>query len=384
MKTEQLMRVTCITERSRTPLILKRLKELKINEAFLQRGKQICISESSGFLGMFHRSSSIEERSDIIRFYIPASILDATAAEIIMTADLQIPGRGSLFAEEAFITSEKGSEFQTESQNQDNRPDQEIYENSSLPLWQDYSVLTCIVQRGQSNDIIRTMLDMGLCVPVVSFGRGMGLRNRLGLLRITIKEEKEILYLIVPADDALMVEEIAVHKARIDKPGNGFIYRTGLRASVVNSRVRMTGRKHVASMEQLIAAVDTLQGSTNWRRLSAKKILKDNPQRSRLSCVSVVCDEGRVAEFVQAALDAGADGATFVQLSQQELYNIDSHGKTQAADNLFHAREACDLIVPSEMTENLLEIFNSKGLFDGSMNGFADVTAIDKAITYRS
>ncbi len=381
MNTGAVKKITCIASKTLTPLILESLYTSNVRQVFIQRGKQICLIETSGLFGFFPRFRTEEERSDIIRFYAPSSMADKIASGMIIAADLQLPGRGSIFLEDALISADDEIAGELSFYK---KSDDKTGSDTALPAWHDYSVLTCIVQRGQGNDIVSSVLDLGLCVPVVSFGQGMGLRNRLGLLRVTIPVEKEILYLVVPAADVDLVEGIAVHKAKLDKPGKGFIYRTQIKASVVNSRVRITNRRHVASMEQLISAIDDLQGSTNWRRLSAGKASKSTSGKSRLSCLSVVCDEGRVSGFVQAAMDAGAGGATLVQLNHQDLVALYSPDKkSQADDNPFHARESCDLIVPSEMIAPLLTIFRDKGLFDDRINGFVEVTEIDKAVTYQ-
>ena len=159
-----------------------------------------------------------------------------------------------------------------------------------------------------------TVLEMGLCVPIVSFGEGMGLRNKLGLLRITIPVDKEILYFVVPERDTALVEGVAVHKARLDKPGQGFIYRYQVRAYAVNLRVRAGKRSHAASMEQVISVLDELRGSSDWRRLEPVKAKamkgKAAVNGSNLACLSILAEEGSVGGFVRAAMDAGAGGAT--------------------------------------------------------------------------
>jgi hypothetical protein len=173
-----------------------------------------------------------------------------------------------------------------------------------------------------------------------------------------------------------------VHKARLDRPGQGFIYRCRVRAAAVNTRMSRSRRRHVASMEQVILAVDSLQGSTDWRRITA-------PSRGRggqtdegpaLACLSVICDEGRAGDFVRAAMEAGAGGATLMRLGYRDLPGAAvEHRETSPS----HARETCDLIVPADLTDDILEALADRGLFEPEVYGLVEITKVEKAVTYR-
>ena len=209
----------------------------------------------------------------------------------------------------------------------------------------------------------------------------MGLRNRLGLLRITIPVDKEVLYFVVPERDADLLEGIAVHKARLDRPGQGFIYRFGVRAYAVNLRVRSGARSHAASMEQVISALDELRGSSEWRRFSPVKPAgsrgKRAPDDAGLVCLSLVAEEGFVGDFVKAAMDAGAGGATLVPLSRRRY-----DGVTETGAGVSNARESCDLIVRRDLSERILEAVAATGLFSGEAHGMAELSPVARAVTY--
>ena len=226
------------------------------------------------------------------------------------------------------------------------------------------------------------MLEMGLCVPVVSYGEGMGMRDRLGLLRITIPQEKEMLWFLVPPGDADFVVDVAVRKAGLHEPGRGFIARAPVRALAVNSRMNLDRRRHVASMEQVISTLDQLRGSTDWRRMSAAaRRPRGAETRGREDMIrfTLICEEGSAAAPVRAALDAGAGGATLSRLSRRAPA---AHAGEEEVAMTSHARECCDLIVPRSLADRIEAAVARGGLFDEPANGFIEIGPVHDAITY--
>lgn len=383
-------KITCVSAASLRQSVLGALESAGVRETFIQNGKQVCLAERSGPFGLFPRVELEDASGDIFRFYAPQDRAEEVCAAIADSASLSLPGRGSLFVESAEIfagsarmlpepPSPSGGVLESAAESLKN-----FLKPAVAPRLLDYTALTCIVQRGQGAALARTLLEMGLCVPVIAYGQGMGLRNKLGLLRITIPVDKEVIYLLVPAADTDLVESIAVRKARLDRPGQGFIYRSRVRAAVVNTRMSRTKRRHVATMEQVITAVDALQGSTDWRRISAPGRERGSPGAPgpALDCLSLTCDEGRAGDFVRAAMDAGAGGATLLRLGRQDL-GREAEERRSTAKISSHARETCDLIVPRDLTERILEAMVERGLFESEVFGMVEITKVEKAITYR-
>jgi hypothetical protein len=244
-----------------------------------------------------------------------------------------------------------------------------------------YDLIFCILHRGRGEELARAMLDMGLCVPIVSYGEGMGLRDRLGLLRITIPREKEILWFLVPQTDSDFVEDMAVRKAHLREPGHGFLGRIPVRALAVNTRMVHSRRKHVATMEQVISTLDQLRGSTDWRRISASRRPHGShrPGLDEMARLTLICEEGTAEAPVRAAMDAGAGGATLSRLSRR-VSAPPEDGDTNSIAS--HARESCDLIVRRALAEAIEEAVIRDGLFEPPANGLLEVGPIHDAITY--
>ncbi len=60
------------------------------------------------------------------------------------------------------------------------------------------------------------------------FGRGMGVRERLGLLGLAIQPEKEVIVIVIVAPEDYVDRIITgmVRASRLDQPGVGFFFVT--------------------------------------------------------------------------------------------------------------------------------------------------------------
>jgi len=368
-----LSKISCVVDSRLAATVEASLSDMAIPEAFVQRGKQVSLLERSGLLGFGARVDLAEARAEIFRFYVPSELEVAAARRVAAAADLYLPGRGTLFAEDVELRAPDMPAFDPEA-----IASACVEEGCKAPR-ERYAALCCIVQRGMAESLARTVLDMGLCVPIVSYGEGMGLRNRLGLLRITIPVDKEVLYFVVPERDADLLETLAVHKARLDKPGQGFIYRFGVRAYAVNLKVRGGSRNHAASMEQVISALDELRGSSEWRRQAPAKSRPraEKTTLEELSCLSLIAEEGSVGDYVRAAMDLGAGGATLVNLARRRYDGGTDEGPRPAA-----AREGCDLIVPRALADAIMAEVEARGLFAEGRHGMAELSSVARAVTY--
>ena len=71
----------------------------------------------------------------------------------------------------------------------------------------DVKMITCVLQNGLAEDVLEAAKNAGAQGATVSYARGTGIRDRMGLLGVTIDEQKEILRLIVSDDQADRVFE---------------------------------------------------------------------------------------------------------------------------------------------------------------------------------
>ncbi len=93
----------------------------------------------------------------------------------------------------------------------------------------DVSLLTCMVQIGLSEVILKAARDLGATAGAISHhARGVGARERLGILGIAVEAEKEVISILVSSEQRDLVYDTLYRAADMDVPGRGFIYITPL------------------------------------------------------------------------------------------------------------------------------------------------------------
>lgn len=99
---------------------------------------------------------------------------------------------------------------------------------SEITILTDVSMITCVVQRGKADDIMKTAQDVGAQGATVYYARGGGIRERLGVLGLAIEVEKEVINILVANDQIDRVFEKMYIAAQLDTPGMGIMYVTPL------------------------------------------------------------------------------------------------------------------------------------------------------------
>ncbi len=84
--------------------------------------------------------------------------------------------------------------------------------------------ITCIVERGKADAVVKAAMAAGAPAATISFARGTGIRERLGLLKIAISPEKEVIYIVAPHATADGIFDAMAKAGEIELPGKGFIY----------------------------------------------------------------------------------------------------------------------------------------------------------------
>lgn len=96
----------------------------------------------------------------------------------------------------------------------------------------DVALITCVVQKGMADDVIKAARDAGAQGSTVFYARGYGMRERLGLLGVAVDVEKEVVNIVVSTDQADRIFERMSVAAKMDTPGMGFMYMTHLDKAV--------------------------------------------------------------------------------------------------------------------------------------------------------
>lgn len=96
----------------------------------------------------------------------------------------------------------------------------------------DVALITCVVQKGLADDVIKAAREAGAQGSTVFYARGYGMRERLGMLGVAVDVEKEVINIVVSTDQADRIFEKMSLAAKMDTPGMGFMYMTHLDKAV--------------------------------------------------------------------------------------------------------------------------------------------------------
>ena len=92
----------------------------------------------------------------------------------------------------------------------------------------DVFLITCVVESGLADKIIEAATNVGAQGATINYARGTGIRNRMGLLGVTIDEQKEIISIIVSKEQSKRVFESMYLAGDLDTPGKGIMWMVKL------------------------------------------------------------------------------------------------------------------------------------------------------------
>jgi nitrogen regulatory protein P-II 1 len=94
----------------------------------------------------------------------------------------------------------------------------------NITVLTDLNLITCIVQKGAADDIVKAAVEAGVQGATIHYARGTGIRERLGLLGVAVESEKEVINIMVSAEMTDMVFETLYFAGKLDTPGMGIIF----------------------------------------------------------------------------------------------------------------------------------------------------------------
>ena len=325
------------------------------------------VVEKSGFWG---GTKIVDDPIDTFSFLVPSDVTDKVVSLLVTLGRLDLPGRGSVFAIDVELPHPDNA----------NHVNQVLVDGlETVHLLNDVTGICCIVQRGQGTRVARVALDIGAGVPSVTHGVGLGVRDKMGLLRIAIPADKELIWTAVASTDAEILFDGMIEAGQLDQPGKGFIYMFPLSAAHLNMDVTRGMLHSAASTEQIVVAIDGILGSINWRQREYIGDRKKNlTYLTDLVDFLLICNESSGDELVAAAMAAVAAGASIVKMKQ--LNFTDSTEVSPEAKST--AREACYMIVARSAVPDILDALQRVGCFEEEKDGLVITSNTDKACTY--
>ena len=361
MKVTEISKFTCSVYKFVAPLVLDALKDNHVNYHILQRARSvIATNKRRGFFN----GDIAELEVETYHFYTDPKDEKAVYDSIVAKAGLNQEGRGSLCVETAILI--EGGEDNSNIGSLDFTVKSEAT---------DFTGVYAITQRGRGNDLARIAVNNGSCVPYVFHGKGGGIRDRMGLIRITIPAEKEMLNIVVAEHNGNGLMNLLIDGGQLDRPGMGFIFTYPVKRALMDRKSTLTV-KSAASIGQIVAAIDELKNSTEWRKKSY--ISADLPERryfENLENIMLICDDTQAEAMLQAAMDAGASGAT-ISTCRSFSVQKDQNRTSQKAV------EISDMVVGSNQKKDIITAVMEKGFFGKEINGRIIVKKSNLAFSY--
>ena len=367
---KNVIEITIVTNKEIASTLLEDLESIGLEHSNSLAGRRVLLQERKGLLKMVGSGKSLmHDPITIITFLISLEIEQAILSFIIEKGRLDVPGRGTVFSKA--VTLIKAHELCRENRIQH----VEIEERELLT---DLAGICCIAHRGEGDTLGKVGLETGSGVPAITLGIGTGVRDKIGLWRVTIPAEKEIVNLVTASHHAKSVMEMMIDIGALDQPGKGFIYLYPIKMGSVNMKAYVGISSQAASIEQIVSVIDEIQGGTRWRRrefsnypASGKKIEYLND----LVNFSLICNEGRATDLTKAAMDAGAGGATISKLK----YRCTEQSESK---KISPAREISEMIIPENQVDGVVKALEESGALDEDTYGQMFCSLVPKAYTY--
>lgn len=331
-------RITCAVRRDRSREITELLSAAGVHSMLRENGRNVRRRRRARPFGLPGYTERLDNSPiERYQFNVAPDVSETLISRLADILQLNLPGHGTIYAQEVreFITI----------------PNETIFPASGAGqrvsgLLNDLAVITCIMSMsGSGEHLARLALELGTGVPTITLGSGTGLRDRLGLLRIAVPAEKELVRLLVPGLDAEGLMRMLIEKGHLNRPGKGFIYCTPVLCGLLDTSLVIGPQEHAATMEQVVAAIDELEQSTAWRR-RFPKLDPDTAFQLEPRCdeITLVCLEEATETYVRAAVQAGAGAAT-----KSHLHRVALDERSGGV------RERCTIIVRNSITDRVVD-----------------------------
>ena len=264
------------------------------------------ILSEGGFLQRMFPPPSPEQH--LLQTLVPNEKVDAVTEAAVDAGNLHQGGSGAVFVINCGDFSQTDEFPGSESAGESNG------NGSSSAYAADLEAICCVCEIGVADDIAKAALQTGAPGPTITFGEGGGLRDKIPLLRMTKGPEKEFVWCVVEKSEASNVFAEMARAGRITEPGRGFMYTIPVNAGIIHVSSVVSPSSHLASMEQLVAAVDEIKGGKDWRAAADSESNKGKALQSTFlkDLVGLYCIVPRdnYSEIYDSILEAGAPGVS--------------------------------------------------------------------------
>ena len=320
---------------------------------------------------------AIHPEQDVLQMLVPNNNVNSIIAHIVQSGGLHLSGSGAIYSSPCVDTFSLNG-FKEQSLTK---------QDSIVKLSKDLVAIYCIVQKDKAERISSAIIKAGGPSATIFYGHGRGIRDRMGLVRIAINPEKELMSIIVNSCDANHLFNVMVESGHLDRPGEGFIYMIPVENGLMNIATVFTNERHSATTQQIIKAIDELKGNSDWRaqeminayinpdagnQLKQRKYLTD---LIRLTCVT---DRGNSGPFIEKAFELGAPGASISYGENIPEKDIQSDSKIP----IVQEKELIEMTLSKEITTTVIKEMKNVAKLNKSESFTLYTHKVPKALTY--
>ncbi len=316
---------------------------------------------------------SISPEQEVAEMLVPNNFVDEVMNMAVVSGKLHRFGSGAIYC----LPCERAwGPFKP-------HPGHEISSGNEgkMSFKKDMTGIFCIAQKGKSEEIARAALNMGSPGPTIVFGRGRGIRERLGILRIAVDPEKEFIRVVVDSTDAEQVFAAMVTAGKLDLPGRGFIYMMPVKKGLINIQSVAGVNRHSASIQQIIKTIDDIKGNAEWRMqasVSDGTVLGNKKFLAGLMRLTFMVERGRGESLTKAAMDAGAPGAS---ITYGREIAVKEQEKTSGI-RISREKEIVEMIVSPAKVDEIVSRITIKAEEEKTDDLYIYTIPVTKALTY--
>ncbi|MEO0437759.1 MAG: hypothetical protein AAF098_12715 [Pseudomonadota bacterium] len=252
---QALSTVTAMLPRNKAPTVIEAITKEAESSAFVWDARGTLLHEA------WYKQllPSISPGKSMIQLMLPDNEVDRLMNVIVNAGKLHLQSSGAVFCtpcDDVYL----GADFRRWPM-----ADRDRIKDASHDLQENLDVIFYIVEPDRTDAIARAAIRAGSHGPIVYFGEGKGLRDRLGWLRITKQPLKEIVTVITDSSNGDAVFAAMAKAGQVHLPGRGFMYRIPVEKGMFNLPSIVAQHQYAANMQQIINAIDQLNGHTHWR-----------------------------------------------------------------------------------------------------------------------
>lgn len=346
-------RVTLLVDPEKSPRLIRAATALGALQVFVVKSRGVLHKKKWGFLTL----PGISPSFDVIHLIVEKPYLIQVMDTLVKVGELQYFGAGAIFATRLteLITSGaplfQGARKPTAAK-------------SVFDYQKNLVAVSCICQFDHAEEIARRAMEAGSPSPSISYGYGHGIRDRLGFfLQLTINPKKELIDLVVGSAEAERIFETMVEAGHLDEPAQGFIHTTPVEMGLINTMSYQNTSPYPATMEQIIKAIDKMQGNHHWRQSGTVQRAPQMNRKKLKNLVNLTCilKRGFGDLCSLAAMEAGAGGTTAVFANAFPIPEHKGH-PFEGSDE----REMVSLTVPQAQVATVVKAIGRKSELEGS------------------